>query len=162
MALVPLDNARWGFESNCFACEQANGGGLRIPFLHDEEASTVVAEFTLDDTFSGAPSYVHGGVSLTILDEAMAWATIAIAGRFALTKRSSAEFVHPVRVGRRYRVTATLDDAAGRELRTSATIVDHLDRPCVRGEATFVAMDAQEAGDAVGTELGEGEAGYVR
>ncbi len=76
---TPLENARWGFESNCFVCEPRNDAGLRIPFFHDEASATVTATFTLDDRFSGAPSYLHGGVLLAVLDEAMAWATIALA-----------------------------------------------------------------------------------
>jgi len=35
MALVRLHNDDWGFESNCFACEQRNERGLRIQFFHD-------------------------------------------------------------------------------------------------------------------------------
>src|SRR3954454_15176547 len=61
-----LHNETWGFDSNCFVCEPRNDAGLRIPFDHDDETDTVVAEFTLDDAFSGAPSYVHGGVTLAI------------------------------------------------------------------------------------------------
>ena len=63
MALVALDNARWGFVTNCFVCEVSNSAGLRIPFAHDTDRELVVAEFTLNDAFSGAPSWVHGGVT---------------------------------------------------------------------------------------------------
>ena len=56
MALVRLHNETWGFDSNCFVCEPKNQLGLRIPFHHDEERDIVVAEFTLDNTFSGAPT----------------------------------------------------------------------------------------------------------
>src|SRR5699024_8543549 len=80
-----LTNDQWGFESNCFVCEARNDAGLRIPFFHDEDTGTVTATFTLDDRFSGAPSYVHGGLLLAVLDEAMAWAAIAVAHRWAMT-----------------------------------------------------------------------------
>jgi len=32
MPLLSLTNDRWGFASNCFACEPTNEAGLRIPF----------------------------------------------------------------------------------------------------------------------------------
>ena len=99
MALTRLHNEDWGFASNCFVCEPRNDGGLRIPFHHDSDRDVVVASFTLDDTFSGAPSYVHGGVSLAVLDEAQAWATIAVAGRFAVTTETTTRFLRPVLVG---------------------------------------------------------------
>src|SRR3954465_12503647 len=81
-----LHNADWGFDSLCFVCEPKNAHGLRIPFTYDDEADVVTAEFNLSETFSGAPSYVHGGVTLAILDEAMSWATIASAKAFAVTQ----------------------------------------------------------------------------
>ena len=43
MVTRPLENARWGFESNCFVCEPRNAAGLRIPFEHDDEAGVVLA-----------------------------------------------------------------------------------------------------------------------
>lgn len=69
------------------------------------------ASFTLDRSFSGAPEYVHGGVVLAILDEAMAWATIALAGRFAVTRQTTATFERPVCVNRAYAVEAKVVDA---------------------------------------------------
>ena len=91
--IVPLTNDRWGFESNCFVCEPTNGAGLGIPFFHDTAARVVTATFVLDDRFSGAPQYVHGGLALAILDEAMAWATIAIEERFAVTAETTSPTV---------------------------------------------------------------------
>src|SRR4051795_9413637 len=108
-----LDNADWGFESNCFVCEPKNAHGLRIPFAYDDEADVVTAEFNLEDTFSGAPSYVHGGVTLAILDEAMSWATIASANAFAVTQTTTTNFVRPVKLGRNYRVEAKVDGRDG-------------------------------------------------
>src|SRR5207253_770871 len=67
VGVVPLDNASWGFESNCFVCEHRNERGLRIPFEHDEGAALVRGRFRLGSAFSGAPQYIHGGVLLTVL-----------------------------------------------------------------------------------------------
>lgn len=30
MTLVPLENATWGFASNCFVCEPGNADGLGV------------------------------------------------------------------------------------------------------------------------------------
>lgn len=162
MALHRLDNRTWGFASNCFVCEPGNDAGLRIPFLHDDEAGLVIAEFTLDDRFSGPPNYVHGGVTLAVLDEAMAWAAIALAGSFAITRRTSASFVRPVRVGERYRVEATMtgrnpDDS----LALSAGVLDAAQRPCVQAEAEFVPLRAAQAAAAIGPVAG-GDAAFVK
>lgn len=160
-----LTNERWGFESNCFVCEPRNDAGLRIPFFHDEESGTVTATFTLDDRFSGAPSYLHGGVLLAVLDEAMAWATIAVAHRWAVTGETTTRFEHPVRVGRTYTVTARItgpvpDDAS--TLTATAEITDHKNRRCAESSATFVVLGEAQAADAAGVDLGQIADGFVR
>ena len=162
MATHALENARWGFESNCFVCEPRNAAGLRIPFEHDDEAEVVRAAFTLDDRFSGAPTYVHGGVVLAVLDEAMSWATIAIGGVFAVTSETSARFLRPVRVGRDHTVVARVEEAAEDRLATSASVLDGTGRACVEARATFVPLGPAQAVDAIGVEPTGEDARYVR
>ncbi len=162
MTVRRLDNRSWGFESNCFVCEPRNAAGLRIPFDHDDEAGVVRAEFTLDERFSGAPTYLHGGVTLAVLDEAMAWATIAVGGKFATTTETTTRFLRPVRVGRTYAVVARLGAQADADMQTSAQVLDHKDRVCAEATATFTVLSAARAVDALGTEATGDDAGYVR
>lgn len=150
-----LSNERWGIETNCFVCEPRNEAGLRIPFFHDEAAGTVSATFTLDNRFSGAPAYVHGGVLLAVLDEAMAWAAIAVAHRWAVTGETTTRFEHPVRVGREYAVTARIADALADSstLAAAAVITDAKDRVCATASATFVVLGDAQAADAAGADV---------
>ena len=167
MAVIRLDNLSWGFASKCFVCEPSNDAGLRIPFFHDEEAGMVCAESTLDERFSGAPSYVHGGMTLAILDEAMAWATIAVSKSFALTHRTTTTFVRPVKVDRPYRVEARISQTAEQSddgnITVSASILRGTDgTPCAEAEAVFVPLSAAQATDALGTDIcGSPDAGYL-
>src|SRR2546430_2937123 len=78
MAVERLDNSRWGFGSNCFVCEPGNARGMQVPFSHDTDRGVVFAEFTLGAEYSGAPTYLHGGATLALMDEGMSWATIAL------------------------------------------------------------------------------------
>lgn len=163
MAVRRLTNEGWGFTSNCFVCEPGNASGLRIPFSVDDEAGAVVAEFRLGHEFSGAPTYVHGGVVLAVLDEAQAWATIALGGRFAVTTATSARFLRPARVDRGYRVEARVTATDGETLATVATVVDDEGRPCAEATSTFRALSAATAVDAIGTDIsGTPDAGYLR
>jgi uncharacterized protein (TIGR00369 family) len=158
-----LDNDDWGFESSCFVCERRNERGLRIPFFHDDESCTVVAEFNLGPEFSGAPSYVHGGVVLSVLDEAMAWATIAVAQAMAMTRTTTATFLHPVRVGRPYAVEARLDATRpDGVLELSAEVRSAGGRPCAEARAEFVSLSAEQATAALGTEATGADAGFVK
>lgn len=126
--MYELDNSQWGFESNCFVCERTNERGLRIPFAYNPERDVVTAAFTLDGAFSGAPRYGHGGVVLAIIDEAMAWATIAVAHRFAVTRDTTARFERPVLIDKPHRVEARVIDRGGELLTTEATVHDERGR----------------------------------
>ncbi|HEX6311233.1 MAG TPA: PaaI family thioesterase [Acidimicrobiia bacterium] len=162
MTASRLENSRWNFESNCFVCEAGNERGMRIPFFHDDVADVVFAEYTLGEEFSGAPTYVHGGVTLAVLDEAMAWAAIALGGKFAVTHGFQATFVYPVRVGRPYRVEARLTDRADELFRAEAAVLDAKSRPCVQASSSLVVLSAARAADAIGTEATGDDAGFVR
>ena len=158
---VRLHNDDWGYESNCFVCEVRNAGGLRIPFFHDTEADQVVAEFSLDHTYSGAPTLLHGGVQLALLDEAMAWATIAIAHQWALTSTSSSEFIAPVMVDAPHEVWAQVDAVDGDRIEASGRIIDVAGRECTRARATFQAIGEAVAVRALGAAMREEHRGYL-
>ena len=146
-------------------CEQRNDAGLRIPFFHDEINDTVTATFELDQRFSGAPNYLHGGVLLAVLDEAMAWAAIAVAHRWAVTGETTTRFEHPVRTGRPYTVTATIiehptDGTAA--ISAAAVITDTKRRTCATAAATFVVLGEAQASDAAGIAVDQLGGDYVR
>ena len=161
MALHPLTNAAWGFDSNCFVCEPANPHGLRVPFFHDDEAAVVVAEFTLGAEHSGAPHYVHGGVLLAILDEAMAWAAIALAERFAVVQSTATTFDRPVRIDEPHRVEASVSDRTDTAVTARASVADAGGRTCAEARARLVVMSSAVAGAAIGP-IGGADIRYLR
>ncbi len=122
----------------------------------------VTADLCLDDAFSGTPGHVHGGVVLAVLDEAMAWAAIALAGAFAVTRTTTTNFARPVRVGRTHRVEARVagrpDDAT---LELCAEVRDGDGRLCAEATARFSVMTEERARAAMGP-LTVREAAYVR
>jgi uncharacterized protein (TIGR00369 family) len=154
MALKPLTNAAWGFESNCYVCEPANPHGLRIPFFHDDVADVVTADFSLGAEHSGAPHHVHGGVLLAVLDEAMAWAAIALAGRFAVVQSTATTFDRPVRLDEAYRVEARVHDRTDTAVTARAEVADAGGRTCARARARLVVMSSAVAGAAIGPVTG--------
>lgn len=153
MTLHRLHNEVWGFDSNCFVCEPSNQTGLRIPFHHDDEAGTVVAEFTLDDAYSGAPSYVHGGITLAILDEAQAWATIAVSGKFAVTTETATRFERPVLIGRTFGVEARVTGETPEVIRTTAVVRNAKGKLCAETTSTFAVLAPAAAVRAIGADL---------
>jgi uncharacterized protein (TIGR00369 family) len=154
MSVKPLTNAEWGFETNCFVCEPSNPLGLRVPYFHDDQADVVTADFALGVEHSGAPHYVHGGVLLAILDEAMAWAAIAIGERFAVVQSTATTFDRPVRIGEPHRVEATIHDRTDTAVTARATVTDAAGRRCARARGRLVVLSTAVAGSAIGPVTG--------
>jgi uncharacterized protein (TIGR00369 family) len=155
MAVRALNPGAWGFPTQCYVCEAGNRHGLRIPFSYDDEARLVVAEFTLGPEYSGAPKFVHGGVVLAVLDEAMAWAAIASAGRFAVVRETTTTFEHGVRVGAPHRVEAEVNTAGTVRMEASARVVDGAGRRCARARARLVVLSQDAAVAAIGDVEGD-------
>jgi acyl-coenzyme A thioesterase PaaI-like protein len=162
VAIEALDASRFGFDSRCFVCDRGNPRGLRVPFFQDTDTETVFADFELPTEFSGAPTLVHGGVTLALIDEAMSWATIALGGKFAYTGETSARFAWPVRLDRPYRVEARLVARDDAHMTTAATVSDAKGRACVTASATMIVLDLDKAADAIGTPIAGEDAEYTR
>lgn len=150
MARIRLHNDDWGYETNCFVCEPRNPTGLQIPFFHDTEADTVTATFTLTDAFSGAPGFAHGGVSLAVLDEAMAWACIAVSHQWAVTTEITTTFARPVLVGEAFTVTAHIDAETDTVINTRAEIVNADGASCAQATAVYTKLGEAQAQRIVG------------
>ncbi len=154
LALHPLHNTAFGFPSECFACDPDNPVGLRLSFVHDDEADVVTADFTLGPAYSGAPRFVHGGLLLAILDEAMAWAAIALAERFAVVQSTATTFDRPVRIDEPHRVEASVSDRTDTAVTARASVADAGGRICAEARARLVVMSSAAAGAAIGPVTG--------
>jgi hypothetical protein len=142
MSLVPL---REPPGSRCFVCATANPAGLRIPFAYDEATGAVQAEVTFGDLHGGAPTYVHIGLTLAVLNEAMAWSVVAGTSRFAVTTETGAAFSRPVRIGPRYLFRGHVESVDGTLVRTSATVSDADGVACAEASATFQMLSPRVA-----------------
>jgi uncharacterized protein (TIGR00369 family) len=116
------DNSN-GSGNGCFGCSLENERGLGLVFQCRD--GIVEAETTLGDSFAGYDGLVHGGIVSTLLDEAMGWAILELAGRFAVTRSLAVDFRRPVFVDKPLKVHARM---AGEEtdgaLRVEAGVTD--------------------------------------
>ena len=149
MPLEPLTNT-FGFDSRCFVCDPDNSGGLRQRFFLDRDRSRVVAEFTPMADHSGAPNYAHGGATMAVLDDAMAWAIIATKERFGLSRRVETDFVRPVMIGKTYKVEAWVESFADRSLEARAELTSPSGKLCVASKGLYMVMTIDEAQQAIG------------
>ena len=153
MPLKPLTNT-FGFETRCFVCDPENSGGLRQKYFLDEEKGRVICEFVPSADHSGAPNFAHGGASMAVLDDAMAWVIIATKERFGLSQRVETDFVRPVMVGKEYHVEAWVESLENRALEARAELRDHAGRLCVAAKGFYIVMTIQEAEQAIGAQAG--------
>jgi len=161
MAVRTLDNTAFGFPADCFVCDQANTHGLRLSFVYDDDAAVVRSDFTLGPAYSGAPRFVHGGLVLAILDEAMAWAAIGIAKRFAVSRTSRASFRRPVMVDAHHRVEAMVESHDEASVNARARVINDQGKKCAEASARLVVLTAEGAREAIGADVG-GSSAYLR
>ncbi|MGQ0826411.1 MAG: PaaI family thioesterase [Actinomycetota bacterium] len=105
---------------------------------------------------------MHGGVSLAICDEAMAWAAIATHRKWAVTRDLSAHFDRPVQVGTAYRCEARINGGDGDALEGEAMILDESGKTHVRATATLVIYAAVHAPDLIGGGIPDAFRSYLR
>lgn len=116
-----------GAGAGCFGCSPDNGRGLGLVF--ERRDGIVEARTTLGESFAGYDGLVHGGIVSTLLDEAMGWAILELAGRYAVTRSLAVDFRRPVFIDRPLRVHARIaGEEADGALRVEAGVVDGRER----------------------------------
>jgi len=83
----PIDDGR------CFACGRHNPIGLRLHFRIEGETAT--CETALPAVFQGWRDVAHGGIVMSLIDEAMAYAASAV-GWKGVTAECTTRFRQPV------------------------------------------------------------------
>lgn len=93
------------YDDWCFACGQDNPIGLKLDFKKDGD-NGVIAEFVPGKEYQGYLEIMHGGITSTLLDEAMAKCMMICFDRLSVTIRLEARFRKPVPIGRKVVVKA--------------------------------------------------------
>jgi len=153
MAPRRLTNDDWGLDSSCFVCESRNKSGMQLELWADDETGQVWTDLHLGAEFSGAPTLVHGGISLAVLDEVQAWAVIALANSWAVTVETSASFLKPIRLDTDYRAVGEVSGRVGDRVRTSGRIETPKGLACVTSAAEFQVIGEAQAERFSGAEV---------
>lgn len=94
---------------------------MRLILSTDERV--VIAEYTARPEHIGLLNTLHGGITSTLLDEAMAWACAVSGGIFAYCAELTVRFRSPIRPDDTVRVVGRLEEnRKGRLMLTSAEI----------------------------------------
>jgi uncharacterized protein (TIGR00369 family) len=128
----------------CFVCGQDNPHGLRLRCRL--EGDLAVLEHTSREADLGWKTYVHGGIYMSLLDEAMAWAAMVAARRPCVTAEMTTRLRRPATVGMRLRVEGRVQEHDSRILTTAGRILDGEGRELAAASGKFVPMSPKQAG----------------
>jgi len=149
-SLMPLPTARrFGF-SSCFACGPDNPRGLHLDFRKDGD--TVVCVHTPELELGGYGTILHGGVTSTLLDEAMVWAVYGKYERLSMTTELNVKFHAPVRCGVALTLTGWVIATDRRHATARAEIRDLAGTLAASGEARLRFLSPEAAMRLAGTE----------
>lgn len=122
----PFDPRR--YDQVCFACGDRNPHGLHMRFEPDPEgdpaAGAVLCRYQPREADQGFPGVLHGGVLITLMDEAMAWAMWAKSRALGVTARMETRYRRPVGTASELLVRAAVVRERGRRLEVEATVAD--------------------------------------
>jgi len=130
-------------EGLCFGCGQSNPIGLKLKFRQEDR--TARAEFTPGEHYQGWPGVVHGGIIISLLDEAMAYAAY-FEGIHCLTARMEIKLKRPTMVGQSLVVSSSITRKTRRLIETAAQVCLPDGTLVAESRATHYVVDNQ-AGD---------------
>ena len=119
-------------KSFCFGCGRKNPIGLKLKFILTEEGCETI--FVPDQFHQGFDGVVHGGITATVLDEAVA-NLFYQKSRVAMTAELDIRYHHPLIVGRKYRITAKIAKQVGKLTYSEAFIYDEAGKKIVSAKA---------------------------
>ena len=110
---------RVGKDGMCFVCGQRNPIGLKIVFREEAEKSR--AEFTPGPEHTSWIGVFHGGLIVTLLDEAIGW-VLFYHGVGAVTAKMDVRFHRSVLVGQTVTVTGEITRRTRKIINARATM----------------------------------------
>jgi acyl-coenzyme A thioesterase PaaI-like protein len=134
----------------CFVCDRDNPHGLRLTSFVDPVTGRVSIDFVPKRELSGFDNVVHGGLTSTVVDEAMTWAATWRARKFCVCGELTVRFRSQVKPGEQYHVEALVDFSRPTMVETSAKVMDARGRLVVTASAKYMVMSLAEHEAAVG------------
>jgi hypothetical protein len=123
-----------------------HGSALAPPLHIEVVAGMAIGRCTLGLAFEGPPTWAHGGVSAMLLDQILGHAAGA-SGNPGMTVRLDTTYRSPVPLRTPLRLTAVVDEVAGRRVTATGTIATEADPDTILVSATgtFVGLRADQA-----------------
>ena len=126
----------------CFVCGGANPAGVDLQFHRD--GNRVACEWVPTDKHLGYRDRVHGGVTASVLDEAMGWAPSSEYRRLCYSIELKVKYRQPMTTGKTYRVEAQTVGVKHRAARTEGRVLDEAGTVYATATGVYVPMPPGE------------------
>lgn len=123
----------------CMGCGQDNPHGLQLAVYREDDE--VFADLIFDERHIGAPGLAHGGAIAAACDDVLGF-SLWIAGTPAVTRTLSVEYLQPVPLNQRHRLTARIASRQGRAIHVDGAGVGDDGVTRFAASAVFIAVDA--------------------
>jgi acyl-coenzyme A thioesterase PaaI-like protein len=104
-----------------------------------------VSRTRVDRAYAGYRDFAHGGVIATMLDEAMGWAMLHIAGSYGMTKSLAVTYRRPVSVEQEILLGARVLSRQDNRVALEAWIEDARGRVLAKGEGEWSVVKEERA-----------------
>ena len=125
----------------CFGCGVNNPIGLKLKFHFDGQVCKT--EFIPKEYHQGFDGVVHGGITATILDEAVA-NLFYQQNRVAMTAELTIKYHYPLRVGKKYYIEAEIEKQRGILTYSTAYVYDENGKKMVTAKAKQIESDGKD------------------
>jgi uncharacterized protein (TIGR00369 family) len=123
---------------SCFVCGEANPHGLRL--RSRLEGDCVALNYTPRAADRGYREIVHGGITMTLLDEVMTWAAIVAAKRMCVAAELTVRLLHPIAVGTPLRFEGRVTRPGARLILTAGAARDAAGNLVAQATGKYAAM----------------------
>jgi uncharacterized protein (TIGR00369 family) len=125
---------------SCFVCGESNPHGLRL--RSRVENDRIVTDHVTREADLGYRHIVHGGISMTLLDEVMTWAAILTLKRACVAAELTVRLKQPVTAGHAIRVEGWIQSARAKLVVAEGVVLDGRGQVLATATGKYVAMPA--------------------
>jgi len=123
---------------SCFVCGEENRHGLKRRSWIEDGVVSLEYRTRIEDV--GYRHIVHGGISMTLLDEVMTWAAIVELKNICVSAELSTRFHAPLEADVDIRVEGWVEKATRRLCLTAGRLLDTHGRELLSATAKYVPM----------------------
>lgn len=123
----------------CFCCGKNNAVGLQSPFYVD--GCEVKTSYVPTKNYCGYPGIQHGGITATLLDEAMTWAATVAGKRFCYAGEIKVRYCAPVIEGEEICISAKVTGSIKKWLIVEGKITDKNLKVLAKSEGKYISLD---------------------